>query len=71
MSFIALLKARSLSQDVAGQANMSRAPRCRVGKLSRTSGRLHQAIGSNLSVKGVAEPAVESVAGTNIIFLAV
>ena len=57
--FFALLKARLHSRDIAGQANMSRAQRCKVGELSRTPGRLHQALGSNLSVREVAEPAVE------------
>jgi hypothetical protein len=38
MSLLALLKARSNSQDVAGQANISKAQRCRVGGASSISG---------------------------------
>jgi len=38
MSFLALLKPRSYSQEVAGQADISKAQRCRVGKASSISG---------------------------------
>jgi hypothetical protein len=38
MSFLALLKARSHSQDVTGQVNISKVQRCRVGKASSISG---------------------------------
>ena len=59
MGLLALLKARSHSQDVAGQADTSKAQRWRVGKASSMSSWLHQAIGSNFSVAGIVEPAVE------------
>jgi hypothetical protein len=51
--FFALLKARPYFQNVTGQANTPRAQRCRVEKAPSISGRLHQAIGSNLSVTGI------------------
>ena len=38
MRFLALLKAHSNSQGIAGQANTSRAQRCRVRKASSVSG---------------------------------
>jgi hypothetical protein len=45
---------------------MSRAKRCKVGKLSQASGRLHQVIASNLSVRGVAELAVECLPNSSL-----
>ena len=56
MSLLALLKARSHSQDVARWADTSKAQRWNVEKPSSIS---HQAIGSNFSVTGIAEPAVK------------
>jgi hypothetical protein len=41
MRLLALLKAHSHSQDVAGQANISKVQRCKVGKASSITGRLH------------------------------
>jgi hypothetical protein len=38
MSFLVLLKPRSHSQDVSGQANILKAQRCRVGRASSISG---------------------------------
>jgi hypothetical protein len=61
-----MLKVRSHSQDIAGQVIVSRAKRCKVGKLSRASGRLHQVIASSLSVRGVAELAVECLPDSSL-----
>jgi hypothetical protein len=43
MNLLALLKARSHSQDIVGQANISKAQRWRAGKASPMPGWLHQA----------------------------
>src|SRR5438046_2282240 len=69
ISFLALRKARSHSQHVAAQPNISRAQRCRVGKVSSiSSGWLHQATWSNLSMARIAEPATEYVLSKIVVF---
>ena len=63
---MSLLKARSHSQDVARQENISKDQRWRVVKASSISGRPHQAVGSNSSVEGIAEMAVEYLRNSSV-----